>query len=243
MGSIAIHGYATVNEGSCNDGCGGSSGTTTQVPLEPDSGCTAKVYDAVPVIPLQLNTAGAIGAVYQQVALGLAAIEMLIIRASRAVRIRFDPVRPVFTTLVVGAGGIVTGSITLTIAGTDGTARPAVTVTFSGSTNTRDLVVAAINAALGGAGIPTPPDAPPAVLGSDNTIGISSFGVGPLARITATDTGASLLTAGTVYGSATDLPAMGGGTIVMPFDRNEAPAELWLSGQATLTIVAGGVPE
>lgn len=240
MGSIAIHGYATVNEGSCNDGCGGSNGTSTDVPLEPDSGCTAKVYDSTPIIPLQLNTAGAIGAVYQQVALGLSAIEMLIIRASRAVRVRLDPTRPVFTTGVVGAGGVTSGSITLTIAGTDGTARPAVVVTFSGSTNTRDLVVAAINAALGGAGIPTPPDAPPAVLGADNTIGISSFGVGPSARVTAVDTAAGLLTAGTETGTATDFPAMGG-TIVMPFDRNEAPAELWLSGQATLTIVAGGV--
>ncbi len=228
--------------GACAGGCSGvqSTGTRTTIPLELSGGCTAMAYDLCQVVPLRINTLGPIGDTFEEVdcSRDLASLQLLILQSDRAVQLRFDPTRPTITTAAIPAGGITTGSATITVRDTAGLEFSAV-ATFNGTTNTPELVRAQINAALGGAGAPTPPGASPAVLNLDGTLTISSPGVGPLATVALVDGASGVLTDDSAVGTATDLPITVG-TAQLSFDRSTAPSSVWISGSASAQLLLAG---
>lgn len=244
--SVAVLGTLTVGEG-----CGGCSGDMSSTPLalggaSSCGGCASALsYDHAVEFSTAIATAGAVGSAWVDLPPldQFTAIEFLKVTSSARVRFRTNPSRPTMTgSAPLPAGGVVAGAATITVTNSTGTQYTA-TVNFTAGQNTPALVVAAINAALAGAGAPFPPDGQIARL-SGSTLVLVSPGIGPSAFITL-DAGAPVdLGLGaalvTVTGTASTLPDTEG-LAVIQFPRSPyAPTKIQVSGVATLDIVAAG---
>lgn len=244
--TVAIRGSLLVSEG----GCGGCSTdqTTKPVSLGGASGicCDAGLsYDESAAFSTAIQTVGAVGAAWADIP-GLSqftAIEFLRVVSSARIRLRFNATRPqLVATAPIPVGGVVAGAATFIVTNDTGTQYTA-TVTFSGATNTPALVMAAINAALAGAGAPFPPDGQIARL-SGSTLSIINPGIGPAAFVqlaagAPVDLGLGIVLV-RVTGTAQDMPDTEGLTILQ-FPRSpNAPTRVQVSGVASLDIVAAG---
>ena len=246
--NVSVRGALTIGGGACG-GCGGSA-TTLPLALGGAGGACADAglqYEAaIPAGSLTIATEGLIGQRWQDLDVTdqFRAIEFLrILVVTGRVRVRFNPTRPVLTgAAVIPAGGVTSGAVTFTVTTSDGTTTP-VTVTFSGGTNTPALVVAAINAAFGAAGVQPPPDMLIARLVS-GVLGVSNPGIGQLAWIQQAAGAPVDLGLGTVLvrvdGTANVLPDLEG-LALLQFPRSpNAPVKVQFSGAATIDIVVAG---
>ncbi len=245
MDSVSVHGSITVG-GDCG-GCGGDS-TVVELGLAGGGGCGCSSLSYESVVSkkgIAVATIGAIGAKWADIhVLGdFTAIELLFVETTAKVRFRFNPTRPELVgTLDLPSGGIVAGAMTLTVTDETGVQYTA-TVTFSGATNTPELVVSAINAALGALGAPQPPDGPVARLNLLK-LELVSPGIGPDAFVELAAGAPSTLGLGTALVRDTgeaDVTPVVYGTQLMQFPRSpDAPAQIQVSGVASLNIVAAG---
>ena len=238
MGSVAISGSLVASD-ACSNGCGsGVGGGQAVFSLGAACGSCTKHYESIVSTqqPLQVLTAGLPGAEYVDLDLldGFTAIELLAIRTSTKlfVRIGADVAR------VVGSGGTFpttfAGGETL-ILDIDGTP---FTTTFDAADQSAAQCAARINAAAALAGLQTPR----ASVATSGELQLESVETGAEGSVEVTGgTGAATLglSTGTTLGSGADVPISGEAFFEFPRDT-DAPARVQVSGQGTISVLAGG---
>jgi hypothetical protein len=189
--------------------------------------------------PIQVLTAGAVGAAWDEMDIldDLAAIEFLMVRTQSPFRLRIGADEAV----LVGTGGTFptsfAGGETLDLSFvTPGSATVAVSVAFLAGDQTAAQCAARINAACALAGLATPR----ATVRSDGQLEVRGLGTGEDATVTVTGgTGAGTLgLSGSASGAGADVDVQG--LFINEFPRSASPARLQVSGQGSITIVAGG---
>lgn len=237
MGAISITGSVSVDGSGCATACGGSGQDRLTVGLS--DGCD-KTYETVLCTgnPIAFATVGALGAAFEDIDFlsELDEIEFLLVRSSSQVVLRIGAAAAV----LAGVGGVFPSGFVggETLIGTlDGTA---FTVTFTAGAQTAAQVAAEINGALALLGIATPR----AAVASNGQLTITGVLTGAAGTVTTTGgTGAAAigLSASSAVGDGEDIGV--NGLFLAEFVRRDAtftPARVQVSGQASLTIVAGG---
>lgn len=243
MGAVQISGNVIASD-ACSTGCGVGVGGGTQAvfPLG-DSVCGVcpKFYQSVVSSqqPLQVLTQGIPGAEFVDLDIldGFVAIELLVARTTSKLflRIGADVAR------VLGVGGTFPtgfgGGETLSLAFDSPFAIPILT-TFDAADQTAAQVAARINAALALAGLPTP-RVTVAASGELQIESVLTGSEGSVLVSSGTALGTLGLTTGTTFGTGADIPVQGDLLIEFPRDT-DAPARIQVSGQGTITLLAGG---
>ncbi len=243
MGAVQISGSVIASD-SCSSSCGvGVGGANQAVFALGDSVCGVcpKNYQSVVSSqqPLQVLTSGIPGAQFVDLDIldGFTAIELLVARTSAKLflRIGADVAR------VLGVGGTFptgfVGGETLVLAFDSPFAAP-ITTTFLAADQSAAQVAARINAALALAGLPTPR----VTVATSGEIQIESVLTGSEGSVlvsSGTALGTLGLTTGTTFGTGADIPVQGDLLIEFPRDA-DSPARIQVSGQGSITVLAGG---
>ncbi len=241
MGAVQISGSVIASD-SCSGSCGaGVGGANRAVFALGDSVCGVcpKNYQSVVSSqqPLQVLTSGLPGAQFVDLDIldGFVAIELLVARTSAKLflRIGADVAR------VLGVGGTFPttfgGGETLTL---DIDGLGPFLVTFTVAAQSAQDVANEINAAAALSGLPTPR----VVVATSGQLELQSVQTGAQGSVEVVG-GTALatlgLTAGTTLGTGADIPLQGDLLIEFPRDT-DAPARIQVSGQGTITVLAGG---
>ena len=238
MGSVQISGSLVASD-SCNAGCGAGVGGSQAVFMLGDGQCVCTQHYASivsSVQPLQVLTTGAPGAEFVDLDIldGFTGIELLAAKAPTKLFLRIgadvarvDGVGGTFPTAFAGGE-----TLDLTIDGTN------FLTTFDAADQTAAQVAARINAAAALAGLA----APRAIVATSGQLELTSVNTGAQGSVEVVGgTGAATLglSVGTTAGSGADIPIQG--DVVLEFPRDtDAPARIQVSGQGTISLLAGG---
>lgn len=237
MGSVQISGSVIASD-SCSVGCNTGGGQAVFSLGDTCGGCS-KSYESVVSTqqPLQILTAGVPGAAYVDLDIldGFTAIELLVLRTTSTLFLRIDA----DVARVLGVGG----TFPTTFAGgedlvLDIDGLGAFTTTFAGGDQTAAQVAARINAAAALAGLPTPRVAV-ATSGQLELTSVLTGSQGSVEVVSGTGAATLGLTVGTTAGTGADVPINGEALFEFPRDTS-APNRIQVSGQGTITILAGG---
>lgn len=240
MGAVQISGSLVATD-SCNGVCGVGVGGNQAVFMLGDSACgvCTKHYQSVvsSVQPLQVLTTGIPGAEFVDLDIldGFTGIELLAVTTTTKffLRIGADVAR------VLGVGG----TFPTTFAGgetavIDYDGLGSVTTTFTAAAQTAAQVAAEMNAAAALAVLATPR----VTVATSGELQIESVQTGAEGSVeVVSGTGLVLLglTAGTTLGGGADLPVQGDALFEFPRD-SDSPVRVQVSGQGTITVLAGG---
>lgn len=240
MGAVQISGTVIASD-SCSSVCGvGVGGANQAVFALGDSVCGVcpKNYQSVVSSqqPLQVLTAGLPGAAFVDLDIldGFVAIELLVARTNAKLFLRIDA----DVARVLGVGGAFPTTfaggetLDLTIDGVN------FLTTFLAADQSAAQVAARINAAAALAALPTPR----AVVATSGQLELQSVQTGAQGSVVVVGgTGLATLglTAGTTLGTGADIPVQGDVLLEFPRDT-DAPARIQVSGQGTITVLAGG---
>jgi hypothetical protein len=237
MGEVAINGSIVVTD-ACSNACSsGVGGDTITKSLGDPCGCSDHFQSVVSTgQALVIQTTGLPGAEFVDLDIlsDLIRIEFLYLRSASELVIRIGAA----PAIVLGVGGTFpttfAGGETLLL-NIDGTA---FTVTFLAADQSAAQVAARINAEAALAGLATPR----ATVATSGQLQIDSVLTGAEGSVEVVGgTGAATLgfVVGTTLGSGSDLPLLG--EALWDFPRNtNAPARIQVSGQSTLSVLAGG---
>lgn len=240
MGTVQITGTIIASD-SCSTACGSGAGGGNQATFALGDACGACSLHYQSVVSsqqaLQILTTGLPGAEFVDLDIldGFTAIELLVARTSAKLYLRIGAAEA----LVLGVGGVFpttfAGGETLEL---DVDGLGSFTVTFTVGAQTAAQVAAEINAAAALSGLPTPR----ATVATSGQLQIESVQTGAQGSVEVVGgTGAATLglTVGTTAGTGADIPIQGDALLQFPRDT-DAPARIQISGQGSITIMAGG---
>jgi hypothetical protein len=239
MGAVQISGSLVATD-SCSSTCSGVGGNQAVFVLgDAVCGVCTKHYQSVvnSVQPLQVLTTGLPGAQFVDLDIldGFVGIELLAVHTDQKLflRIGADVAR------VLGVGGTFPtgfGGGETAIVDYDGLG--SVTTTFTAAAQTAAQVAAEMNAAAALAGLATP-RVTVAISGELQIESIQTGAQGSVEVVGGTGLATLGLTAGTTLGAGADVPIQGDGLFEFPRDT-DSPARIQVSGQGTITLLAGG---
>lgn len=239
MGAVQISG-SLVAKNACVSGCASGVGGDQAVfnlGGQP-CGCVAHYESVVSTQQaLQVLTSGLPGAEFVDLDIldGFTAIELLAVRTSAKLFLRIGAA----PALVAGVGGTFPtgfgGGETLELAIDGG---GSFTTTFDAADQSAAQVAARINAAAALAGLATP-RATVNTSGQLAITGVETGDDGSVQVVGGTALATLGLTAGTTLGAGADVAVQGEGFWQFPRDT-DAPARIQVSGQGTISILAGG---
>lgn len=246
MGAVQISGSLIATD-SCNAGCGAGAGGNQAVFMLGDSACGVCTKHYASVVSsqqaLQVLTTGLPGAQFVDLDLldGFTGIELLAVRtdAKLFLRIGADVAR------LEGSGGTFpTGFAGGETAVLDIDGLGSFTTTFTAAAQTAAQVAAEINAAAALSGLPTPR----ASVSTSGQLQLESVSTGPQSStkqqgsvevVSGTGLATLGLSPGTTYGAGADVPIQGEALFEFPRDT-DSPARVQVSGQGSITVLAGG---
>lgn len=240
MGAVQISGSVIASD-SCSSNCGAGVGGNQAVFMLGDSACGVCTQHYQSVVSsqqaLQVLTTGLPGAEYVDLDIldGFTGIELLVARASAKLFLRIGA--DVARTLGVGGTFPTTfgGGETLTL---DIDGLGSFLVTFTAAAQLAADVANEINAAAALSGLATPR----AVVATSGQLELQSVLTGAEGSVEVVG-GTALatlgLTAGTSVGAGADIPIQGDVLLEFPRDTS-APARIQVSGQGSITVLAGG---
>lgn len=237
MGAIQISGALIASDscGGCGSGVGGDQATFY---IGDRCGCTLHFESVISTQqPLQVLTSGLPGAEFVDLDVldGFTRIELLALRTSAKLVLRIGAAEA----RVVGVGGTFPtgfgGGETLQV---DFDGLGTITVAFDAADQTAAQCAARINAAAALAGLPTP-RATVATSGQLALEGVETGVDGSVQIIGGSGLATLGFSTGTTAGAGADIPIDGESILRFPRDTS-APARVQVSGQGTISLMAGG---